>query len=89
MAKSTGKGSPKNPAEQPFRENAAPVGDEFPEDAESAGTALETPSFIVGIGASAGGLEALERFLKAMPNDSGMAFVIIQHLSPDFKSLMH
>ncbi len=48
----------------------------------------DAPSFIVGIGASAGGLEALERFLKAMPPDSGMAFVVIQHLSPDFKSLM-
>jgi signal transduction histidine kinase/chemotaxis methyl-accepting protein methylase/chemotaxis response regulator CheB len=46
------------------------------------------PSFIVGIGASAGGLSALERFFDNMPSDSGMAFVIIQHLSPDFKSLM-
>ncbi|MCA9149299.1 MAG: PAS domain-containing protein [Planctomycetales bacterium] len=43
---------------------------------------------IVGIGASAGGLEALERFFDAMPADSGMAFVVVQHLSPDFKSLM-
>ncbi len=48
----------------------------------------ESPVFIVGIGASAGGLEALERFFKAMPTDRGMAFVVIQHLSPDFKSLM-
>jgi two-component system CheB/CheR fusion protein len=47
------------------------------------------PSFIVGIGASAGGLEALEHLLKAMPMDTGMAFVVIQHLSPDFKSLMN
>ena len=46
------------------------------------------PAFVVGIGASAGGLEALERFFGAMPADSGMAFVVIQHLSPDFKSLM-
>lgn len=46
------------------------------------------PSYVVGIGASAGGLEALERFFRAMPVDSGMAFVVIQHLSPDFKSLM-
>jgi two-component system CheB/CheR fusion protein len=43
---------------------------------------------IVGIGASAGGLESLERFFGAMPSDSGMAFVVIQHLSPDFKTLM-
>jgi two-component system CheB/CheR fusion protein len=43
---------------------------------------------IVGIGASAGGLEALERLFKTLPDQTGMAFVVIQHLSPDFKSLM-
>jgi two-component system, chemotaxis family, CheB/CheR fusion protein len=43
---------------------------------------------IVGIGASAGGLEALERFFDAMPIDSGLAFAIVQHLSPDFRSMM-
>ena len=36
---------------------------------------------IVGIGASAGGLEALEQFFANMPKDSGMAFVVIQHLT--------
>ncbi|GAB4301420.1 MAG: hypothetical protein Fur0034_15170 [Desulfuromonadia bacterium] len=46
------------------------------------------PSFVVGIGASAGGLGALEQFFDNMPSSSGMAFVVIQHLSPDFKSLM-
>jgi two-component system CheB/CheR fusion protein len=46
------------------------------------------PTFVVGIGASAGGLEALEHFFDNMPTDSGMAFVVVQHLSPDFKSLM-
>ena len=44
--------------------------------------------YVVGIGASAGGLEALEQMFQVMPCDSGMAFVIVQHLSPDFKSLM-
>ena len=44
--------------------------------------------FIVGIGASAGGLEALEQFFTNMPDVNNMAFVVIQHLSPDFKSLM-
>jgi len=43
---------------------------------------------VVGIGASAGGLEALESVFDQMPNNGGMAFVIVQHLSPDFKSLM-
>lgn len=46
------------------------------------------PTHIVGIGASAGGLSALEQFFANMPVDTGMAFVVIQHLSPDFKSLM-
>lgn len=43
---------------------------------------------IVGVGASAGGLEALQDFFAKMPEDSGLAFVVIQHLSPDYKSLM-
>ncbi len=46
------------------------------------------PSHIVGIGASAGGLEAIETFFKNMSPTSGLAFVVIQHLSPDYKSLM-
>ncbi|UUX92909.1 chemotaxis protein CheB [Methanoplanus endosymbiosus] len=43
---------------------------------------------IVGIGASAGGLEALEQFLANVPPDSGMAFVIVQHLDPTHKGVM-
>jgi two-component system CheB/CheR fusion protein len=46
------------------------------------------PSFIVGIGASAGGLEAFEQFFSNMPSDSGMAFVLIPHLDPLHKSIM-
>jgi len=41
--------------------------------------------YVVGIGASAGGLEPLEENFRARPEDTGMAFVIVQHLSPDFK----
>jgi len=43
---------------------------------------------IVGIGASAGGLEALVQFLEHVPKDSGMAFVIVQHLDPTQKGMM-
>jgi two-component system CheB/CheR fusion protein len=43
---------------------------------------------IVGIGASAGGLEAMEQFFRAMPTDSGMAFVLVTHLAPDHDSLL-
>ncbi len=48
----------------------------------------EEPILIVGIGASAGGLKALEAFFSRMPSDSGMSFVIIQHLDPSHKSIM-
>jgi two-component system CheB/CheR fusion protein len=49
----------------------------------------ETSDFpIVGLGASAGGLEALEAFFSHMRHDSGIGFVIIQHLSPKHKSIM-
>jgi two-component system CheB/CheR fusion protein len=47
-----------------------------------------TDGRIVGIGASAGGLEALQQLFDALPPDTGMAFVVVQHLSPDFRSLM-
>ena len=43
---------------------------------------------IVGLGSSAGGLDALKRFFGAMPADSGMAFVLVQHLDPTHGSLM-
>ncbi|MFP4619333.1 MAG: chemotaxis protein CheB [Spirochaetaceae bacterium] len=53
-------------------------------DTETAGE----PFRVVGIGASAGGLEALEEFFRAVPGDTNLAFVVVQHLSPDYKSLM-
>lgn len=43
---------------------------------------------VVGIGASAGGLKAFIQLLEAVPENAGMAFVLIQHLSPDHESLM-
>ena len=49
----------------------------------------QKPSHIVGVGASAGGLEAIEQFFDHMAADSGLAFVVVQHLSPDFKSMMN
>ncbi|MES2789687.1 MAG: chemotaxis protein CheB [Planctomycetota bacterium] len=43
---------------------------------------------IVGIGASAGGLEAFTQLLKALPSDTGMAFVLVQHLAPTHSSAL-
>lgn len=49
---------------------------------------LTAPFPIVGIGCSAGGLEALEQFLKNVPPDCGMAFVVIQHMDPTHQGLL-
>ncbi len=46
------------------------------------------PSYTVGIGGSAGGLEAFEDFFTRMPLDSGMAFVVVQHLDPTHKGML-
>ena len=43
---------------------------------------------VVGIGASAGGLEAFKAFLSSAPVDSGLAYVLVQHLAPDHRSLL-
>jgi chemotaxis response regulator CheB len=43
---------------------------------------------VVGIGASAGGLEAFIEFFEAMPAQSGIAFVLVQHLPPDRESMV-
>src|SRR5690349_24388866 len=66
------------PSEQPDRQ-AQPVDAEQPP---------RLPFPVVGIGASAGGLEAITEFVSAMRPDSGMAFVFVQHLPPDHESLM-
>lgn len=43
---------------------------------------------VVGVGASAGGLEAFKRLIKAIPEDSGMAFILVQHLEPTHESML-
>ena len=43
---------------------------------------------VVGLGASAGGLEAFQTFLAATPVDSGLAFVLVQHLDPNHESML-
>ena len=49
----------------------------------------EVPPFIItGIGASAGGLEALETFLKNTPPDIGAGFVVVTHMDPEHRSLL-
>ncbi|MEM9352427.1 MAG: chemotaxis protein CheB [Planctomycetota bacterium] len=59
-----------------------------PARAEVSSSRTPDDFFVVGIGASAGGLESLEQLFTEVSEDTGMAYVVIQHLSPDFKSMM-
>jgi two-component system CheB/CheR fusion protein len=60
--------------------------DDAPSSAEDAAPAPASDLPVVGIGASAGGVGALQAFFRHMPADSGMAFVVILHLSPEHAS---
>src|SRR6476646_4550072 len=71
---------PKNPSEHL---PDAPAADE-PRDEPGDGAAFP----IVGVGASAGGLEAFTQLLQALPSDTGMAFVLVQHLAPSHRSAL-
>ncbi|MET0312827.1 MAG: chemotaxis protein CheB [Hansschlegelia sp.] len=57
-------------------------------DAHDEAAAGHRGYLIIGIGASAGGLAAYKAFFSAMPADSGMAFVLVQHLDPDYDSAL-
>lgn len=70
------------PSEQPVSESTA---NEFDIEQQDIGDALFP---IVGIAASAGGLEAFSQLLRHLLTDTGMAFVLIQHLDPNHKSLL-
>ena len=64
--------------------------DRSPQDTEAhvSASRRRPPLLVVGIGASAGGLAAFRSFFDHMPADTGMAFVLVQHLDPDHKSML-
>ena len=57
-------------------------------NSSSGGKLTDSDHFIVGVGASAGGLEAINELFDNIPESESFSFVIIQHLSPNYKSLM-
>jgi chemotaxis methyl-accepting protein methylase/PAS domain-containing protein len=70
------------------RRRKPPQPEPTPNSIHPSDSAKEIPFPIAGIGASAGGLEALEQFLGHVPEKSGVAFVVIQHLDPTHKGIM-
>ncbi len=81
--------TPRRAAKATPAPNPAPADEPVTQEAAPPARPSGFDGYIVAIGASAGGLEALERFFGHCPADSGAAFVVIQHLSPDHKSMMH
>jgi two-component system CheB/CheR fusion protein len=80
--------SPRKRKKQENRAKTTQTDNSRPEPEEPQ-AADEGPSFlIVGVGASAGGLEAFTQMLRALPVDTGMAFVLVQHLDPTHASML-
>ena len=75
------------PADNPVSEVLHPTGQDSM-SASAASAAPEKPFAIVGIGASAGGLEAVTELLSSLPATSGMAFLLAQHLDPHHASML-
>src|ERR1700689_2222652 len=73
---------------QPKKQRPAEISRK-PSFQSAGGVPMVLPTFpVVGIGASAGGLEALELFLKQVPKNCGLAFVVVQHLDPKHKGIL-
>src|SRR5690349_3335867 len=70
------------------RKHATPEKPEVQPTAQTATGPKRELSLVVGMGASAGGLDAFRAFFTAMPADSGMTFVLVQHLDPDRPSAL-
>jgi two-component system CheB/CheR fusion protein len=92
------RGKPGKPSRTPTRSKRAARGSASRPSAASGETMRETvseapttspgPMPIVGMGASAGGLEAFQKFFSHMPAETGMAFIVVQHLDPRHATLM-
>src|SRR5438128_713473 len=84
---------PDAPAKRGPQKSALPKPAPAAEPAKMPSNTPDKPSsrpqlVVVGMGASAGGLESFKKFFDAMPADSGLAFVLIQHLDPTHESMM-
>ncbi len=94
MAKKSRKSSSQGPLNLPHGEKTEPGVTAESTISEAAASTVETDKPvpdrfpIVGIGASAGGLDAFRKFLTVMPGDSGVALILIPHLDPTHESMM-
>ncbi|MFA9461311.1 chemotaxis protein CheB [Thiohalorhabdus sp. Cl-TMA] len=82
-------GTPLNSASQPAAPGSGPPSEGMRSGEDARGAAPDHgPPVIVGIGASAGGIPAVQELLGNLPADIGMGFVVVQHLAPDHDSAL-
>src|SRR2546421_5859874 len=84
LAESTGASLRKRRSKLPADTTVKPA--RLPDLAPEKGGSPAKPTSIVGIGASAGGFEAFQQLLGQLPADTGLAFVLVQHLDPTHQS---
>src|SRR5215469_8521612 len=84
MASSVKRRNPLTAAGAPVKKKRPAAGDSGAETPRSG----RAPGLVVGIGASAGGLDALKKFFAAMPTNTGLVFVVVVHLDPAHRSFM-
>ena len=89
-SKSTGKKNASSPTEKKVNDAGETPSFEQPDAKAHSNGPINEKFPVVGIGASAGGLGAFEEFFLAIPADTkmGMAFVLVQHMAPDYKSML-
>lgn len=75
-------------SKKPAKKTSAPRKSVAKKTSPAAAVATEERNFIVGIGASAGGLEALSDLIGSLPDDLGVPYIVVQHLSPTHRSMM-
>lgn len=85
-AKTAGKGTSTTLSKAPHRRSSKPVGSR--DEGRQTDQVAKTSFPVVGIGASAGGLEAFRHLLEHLSVDTGMAFVLVQHLDPQHQSAL-
>src|SRR2546421_10882395 len=75
-----------NPARPPERDPPPDISEGHVREERDVSPPRGLPFPVVGIGASAGGLEAITQLLRGLPPECGMAFVVVQHLDPHHES---
>src|SRR6186713_956865 len=79
-------GKSASPSQPSLADERSSEANELPANRTIETRSSDEPISVVGIGASAGGLKVIQQLMAQLPNDSGLSFVIVMHLSPEHES---